>query len=928
MHKLLLRQIKRTLGADEQALPLVLAQLQAITLQPGVTAEVTNFLQGLDAFFARVDEAYVQSDRDLELKTRSLELSSVELSGANTRLREELESRTRAIDSLRDTARGLMASIEGEGTEPLGDNLESLSDLMAKLVLQKEASQKDLQLALVDLANQKFALDQHAIVSITNVAGEIIYANDKMCEISGYSRVDLIGKTHRLINSGVHPAAFFTQLWATITAGQVWHGEICNKAKDGRLYWVDATIVPLRDDAGQPTMYIAIRTDITERKGISEELQKAKEGAEAANRAKSDFLANMSHEIRTPMNGVIGMTELLLDTPLNSEQQEYLGIVKSSSEALLRVINDILDFSKIEAGKLQVEHIPFNLGRAVSDSLKTLALRAHEKGLELVCDIASDVPMAVTGDPGRLRQILVNIIGNSIKFTATGEVVLQITRAADVHGKAMLHFAVSDTGIGIPQNKLSTIFEAFSQEDSSTTRRYGGTGLGLTICARLCEAMGGRIWVESVQGKGSVFHFTLHLPIDSAANKAAAVMVRLDDVRVLLVDDNAVNRMVVAKSLEAAGASVQEAESGDAALQILAMHAEKNEAICDLVLLDGQMPGMDGYATAQRIHSMPLYADTPMVMLSSAGVKGDAQRARTVGISGYLSKPLARDELLQLLGKVLGHRTDRKEVLVTRHSLKDEQNPLNILLVEDHAVNQKLATTLLQRWGHTVTVADNGKIAVDLVQQHAYDIVLMDMMMPVMDGLDATRSIRAAETQRRVPIIAMTANAMEADRQRCLDAGMDDYISKPIKADDLKQKLLRYSTVPEIASIFGALDDVATASGPLQKRDEPFDYATALQAADQEMVDIVAGAFIEQWPADIQKMHVALQAQNYPGVLHTAHALKGTLSMFGAAPASEMAMRIESLAAAQDAAAIADLLDIFDSEVQQFLNALSASRRK
>lgn len=928
MHKLLLRQIKRTLGVDENALPSVLAVLQTLANREDIPSDAAQFLKGLDAFFARVDEAYVQSDRDLELKTRSLELSSVELSEANTRLRDELESRTRAIDSLRDTARGLMASIDGEGSEPLGDNLESLSDLMAKLVLQKDASQKDLQLALVDLANQKFALDQHAIVSITNVTGEIIYANDKMCEISGFPRTELIGKTHRVINSGFHPPVFFAQLWATITAGQVWHGEICNKAKDGRLYWVDATIVPLRDDAARPTMYIAIRTDITERKRISEELQKAKDGAEAANRAKSDFLANMSHEIRTPMNGVIGMTELLLDTPLNSEQQEYLGIVKSSSEALLRVINDILDFSKIEAGKLQIEHIPFNLGRSVSDALKTLALRAHEKGLELVCDMASDVPVAVTGDPGRLRQILVNIIGNSIKFTSAGEVVLRIARASAEHGKNMLHFAVSDTGIGIPQNKLSTIFEAFSQEDSSTTRRYGGTGLGLTICARLCEAMGGRIWVESVQGKGSVFHFTLQLPQDVLANKTATVHVRLDDVRVLLVDDNAVNRTVVAKSLQTVGASVQQAESGDAALQLLRQAADTQRSLFDLILLDGQMPGLDGYATAQQIHAMPLYEATPMVMLSSAGVKGDAQRARAVGISGYLSKPLARDELLQLLSKVLGQRSDRKEMLVTRHSLKDEQNPLHILLVEDHAVNQKLATTLLQRWGHTVTVAENGKVAVDLVQQQAYDIVLMDMMMPVMDGLDATRNIRALENQTRVPIIAMTANAMEADRQRCLEAGMDDYISKPIKADDLKQKLLRYSTVPEISSQFGTLSDVPTASAPLQGESTPFNYVNALAGADQEMVDIVAAAFVDQWPVDIQKIRTALQANNFQGILHTAHALKGTLSMFGAVPARDIAMRIEGLAGAEDAVAIAPLVETLESEVQQFLLALNAWQAK
>ncbi|MBI2751214.1 MAG: response regulator [Burkholderiales bacterium] len=1036
MHKLLARQVQRLLDVDPAGLPALLGELHALAGSSVLSEPAKRLIGGLPLFIQRVDEAYQQSDRDLELKTRSLELSSLELTAKNTQLREDLASRTRAIDSLQASARNLMASIDTDHTLASDDNLETLSALMRDLVRQHQESQRDLHAALTDLAYQKFALDQHAIVSTTNLAGDIIYANDKLCEISGYSREELLNKNHRILNSGLQSPEFFTEMWEMITAGMVWHGEICNRNKAGGLYWVDATIVPLADEAGNPNMFIAIRTDITQRKQmetsmkaaearlrhitntvpgvvfqwhvapdhyhftfVSErvrevlgftpeemkansslttrqiiaedrarvvdgvldaarrrviwrgeyrirlargalrwiraeidpaadlapdgatvftgiwqdvtaarkaatELQKAKDDAEAANQAKSDFLANMSHEIRTPMNGVIGMTDLLLDTSLDAEQREYLGVVKSSADALLRVINDILDFSKIEAGKLLIEHIPFHLGHSVAETLRSVALRAAEKGLELVLDQSPDVPEAVLGDPGRLRQILINILGNAIKFTQKGEIVLHIACVAQDDAGTVLQFSVRDSGIGIPASKLGSIFDAFAQEDSSTTRKYGGTGLGLTICARLVNAMGGRIWVESEVGQGSTFHFRLRLDLDYAIPMLPAPMVRVEGRRIVVVDDNAVNRLVLTRMLEQEGARVDALASGPLALDWIS-HANLGTQPCDLVLLDAQMPDMDGFETAQRILQMPGCASLPLVILSSAGMKGDARRAGEACIAGYLSKPIARDELLQAVARALNLQTTPPPALITSHGMREDQVLMNVLLVEDHAINQKLAITLLERWGHHVEVAENGQIALDMLERQQFDIILMDMQMPVMDGLEATRRIRASGAGRRTPIIAMTANAMEGDRERCLTAGMDDYISKPIKAQELQQMLQHLSsplshfslTRPAPLSLLTAAPSAA------------FDYAQAMSRVDQEVIAIIAQSFVDQWPLDLEKMRLGQARGDLKSVLHTAHALKGTLSMFGARPASELAYQIEQCAKRQEAACVPELLD-------------------
>jgi PAS domain S-box-containing protein len=645
MHRGLQRQLKRTLGLENSdALVDLLDKAIVVAGQPDLDPALASLLTNFGSFIERVGASYEQADRDLELRSRSLDLSSTELNAANARLREDIAARSRTVRSLRNTVAELLGEDRIADVDA-SDELEALARIIANLVTEREKQRFQFE-------NLKNALDQHAIVSITDTAGNITYANDRFCAISGYAREELLGANHRILKSGRHSPAFFGQMWKTICAGKVWHGEICNRSKGGREYWVSATIMPFVDAAGLPYEYIAIRTDITARKyaesqlaeqlmfsrqvmdaipipiyykdtggryvgtnrafletfvlprhpdcvgktvfdlltpeqaqfhhdrdqelydhagtqtyevrGIllgdtersfvyhkasltrpdgtvwgligaitdlteryrwEDELLRARDAAEAANKAKSDFLANMSHEIRTPMNGIIGMTELTLDTRLDEEQREYLEIVRSSAESLLTIINDVLDFSKIEAGKMQVERIGFDLRQTVIDILKTLTHGAQQKGIEIVCDIAAEVPTEVVGDPGRLRQVLVNLIGNAIKFTEQGRITVRLELLSLAGNAATVQVAVSDSGIGIPRDKLEQIFDAFSQADTSTTRKYGGTGLGLTISNRLVELMGGHLGVESEVGAGSCFHFTLVLDIhaDAATSRVPSV---------------------------------------------------------------------------------------------------------------------------------------------------------------------------------------------------------------------------------------------------------------------------------------------------------------------------------------------------------------------------------------------------------------------
>ncbi len=775
-----------------------------------------------------------------------------------------------------------------------------------------ETKRAEAQLQRSELRYRTLATHSPVGIFQSDATGARVYHNESWCAMTGLPADRAAGNgwldaLHSDDRERVRAA------WERVrTGGGMGELEYRFVRPDGEVVHVLGRTVALRDASGTPDGYIGIVTDVSA-------LKRAQAAAETANRSKSEFLANMSHEIRTPLNGVIGMTELALDTELTDEQQEYLTTAKASADALLRVINDILDFSKIEAGKLDLDPTDFSLRTTLGGCLKTLAGRAHDKGLELTDDIGPEVPDALVGDGGRLRQILVNLVGNALKFTDHGEVVVRVAVAERTGDSVTLQVSVSDTGIGIPADKLAAVFEPFTQADGSTTRHYGGTGLGLTISTQLVRMMGGRIWVESEVGKGSTFHFTARLGFGAAPEVRSVEWPELRDLRVLVVDDNATNRRIQTRTL--AGWKMRPLAVEDAGAALAAMReAARTSDPFALALLDVNMPGKDGFTLAEEIRQDPALAPTPLIMLTSGNRNGEFARSKQLGVAAYLVKPVQQGELLTAIRTTLG------QVAPVRRS-RSESAPsgaaLDILLAEDNRVNQQVAVRRLEKAGHRVRVVDTGAKALGALAERSFDLVLMDIQMPEMDGLEATARIREGEkgTDRHVPVVAMTAHAMAGDRERFLAGGMDDYIAKPFDPADLTRVLNALAAKAEPVPAPPTAPEAPAAP----ELPAAFDRAAALKlcGGDEHLLTDVAGLFVEECPNMIHELRTAGEAGDRGEVRRFAHSLKGAVSILGPSPTQTAARRLEQLAASDAPADLHAEVETLIQTVERLTAALT-----
>ncbi len=929
-------QISGTMGIDSLLQTLVGQARRLVDAELGIVARVDEGGQRISAIFAAnypveklPDEAEVSDSGAIQQLARGNELFTDNL---QHKFQDGILARwcpaLRACIGVPVINQGRLLALlivghTADGQTFSTEDLEIIRTMASLAAISIHSADQFASLTRADVFNRKILQTATTAVFTVDTDRRITSVNEAFCDITGYQVDEVLGQSCSMMKNSACTSDCV--LFAVDHAGDhgepQHHQECLISAANGRRLNIIRNASVLHDENGTPTGRVESFIDITE-------LMEQRRSAEEANTAKSSFLANMSHEIRTPLNGIMGMIDLALTTKLTGEQQEYMTTVKSCADSLLSLINDVLDLSKIEAGKLELERIKFGLRDLADGVLDVMAHPASSKALELISHVDSTVPHQVAGDPTRLRQILINLVGNAIKFTKDGEVLLKIdTEPDDENGLRNIRFTVSDTGIGIPEEKVAAIFDSFTQADESTTRNFGGTGLGLTISRELVEVMGGSLELETSPGEGTSFFFTLPMKVMPVTRPELEARTRpaLQGARVLVVDDNSNNRLILRQELSELGCTVEESDCGSDAIEMIAQSVDSKHY--NLVILDLKLPGLDGFATAEQIRSIDLQTQPKLLLMTALGVRGDGNRCREIGIDGYFVKPIKHSMLLEAINRVMIPQIEdhvesgQEPELLTRYDLPqenqaEESRKHTILLAEDHPVNTKLAVRLLQDADYDVVAAANGREALELLETEKVDLVLMDVQMPEMDGLESTRAIRKQEKYADLPIIAMTAHAMTGDRAMCLDAGMSDYITKPINQD------LLYGMV---SSWLGHGSNkkgdyhAATTSGALDRKNMPapkagvsgspinMKKALALVSGDRGFLEELLNDYLEDIPQRLESMEQAIEAADADTVRRTAHSIKGASTSLGTEILGELAKRLEEHAASGDLADAPDL---------------------